>query len=231
MTRADRIFDVGVTLIIAAVFAAPFLLVLALHVVVMGRPYFHPSERMRGPKQPFVLWKLRSMRPATDDAGVSGGNKAARIPRWGRFLRASRMDELPQLWNVLRADMRLVGPRPPLRQYVDRFPHLYARVLQRPPGITGLGTLVFYRHERRLLSGCQTAAETDAVYARRCVPRKARLDLIYHGGQSPLLDAAILFWTAAALVRRRAPRLWRHRQKTEAQAQGRALWPPLGSAS
>jgi lipopolysaccharide/colanic/teichoic acid biosynthesis glycosyltransferase len=206
-----RGFDLGFTLMLAALMSLPFLCVLVVHMVVMGRPFFHPSERMRSPAQSFVLWKLRSMRPARDNAGVSGGDKAARIPRWGRFLRASRLDEVPQLWNVLRGDMRLVGPRPPLREYVDRFPSLYAQVLQRPPGITGLATLVFHRHEKRLLANCTTAAETDAVYARRCIPRKARLDLIYHRRQRLLLDVVVLFWTVQALVRRRRHRLLRGR--------------------
>ena len=97
----------------------------------------------------------------------------------GRFLRRSRLDEVPQLWNVLKGDMSFVGPRPPLRLYVERFPELYAKVLQSRPGVTGLATLVFHRHEEKLLAACRSAAETDAVYARRCVPRKARIDLIY----------------------------------------------------
>jgi lipopolysaccharide/colanic/teichoic acid biosynthesis glycosyltransferase len=223
MTRADRIFDLGVGLLLAALVTLPFLVALAIHAVVMGRPLFHASERMRSPTQPFVLWKLRSMRPAMNDAGVSGGDKAARIPRWGRFLRASRLDEVPQLWNVLRGDMRLVGPRPPLRLYVARFPGLYTLVLRRPPGITGLATLVCHRHERRLLTACETAAETDAVYARRCVPRKAHLDMIYHARQSPGLDAMMLFWTVGALVRRRRHRLWRKRHPSSVRAHCNAV--------
>lgn len=206
-----RVFDLGFALLLAALLALPFACVFAVHIVVMGRPFLHPSERMRSPQQSFVLWKLRSMLPSGDNSGVSGGDKAARIPRWGRFLRASRLDEVPQLWNVLHGDMRLVGPRPPLREYVDRFPILYAQVLQRPPGITGLAALVFHRHERRLLTACCTAAETDAVYARRCVPRKARLDMIYHRRQGLLLDVVLLFWTVQALVRRRRHRLVRGR--------------------
>jgi lipopolysaccharide/colanic/teichoic acid biosynthesis glycosyltransferase len=182
-------------------------------------------------RQSFVLWKLRSMCPATENSGVSGGDKAARIPRWGRFLRASRLDEVPQLWNVLRGDMRLVGPRPPLRQYVDRFPGLYAQVLQRPPGITGLGTLVFCRHEARLLAACRTPVETDAVYARRCVPRKARLDLIYHRRQKLRLDAMILFWTVQALAGRHRHRLLRRRPLIALQRRGIATRPVPGAAS
>lgn len=211
MTRTARAFDIGIGCAIVALVAIPFVVVLVIHMIVMRRPWFHPSERMGSPSQAFVLWKLRSMDPALGDAGVSGGDKAARIPRWGRILRASRVDELPQLWNVLRGDMRLVGPRPPLRTYVDMYPALYGKVLKVPPGLTGLATLVFHRHERDLLAACATAAQTDRVYARRCLPRKARMDLIYLCRQSLLLDLMILFWTIAALTRRRHHRLLRRR--------------------
>jgi lipopolysaccharide/colanic/teichoic acid biosynthesis glycosyltransferase len=226
MTRADRIFDLGLGMVLAALIGLPFLLVLAAHALVMGRPVLHPSERMRSPAQAFVLWKLRSMHPAGDDAGVSGGHKAARVPGWGRFLRATRLDEVPQLWNVLRGDMRLVGPRPPLRAYVDRYPELYAKVLQTPPGITGLATLVFHRHERSLLSACLTATETDAVYSRRCIPRKARMDLVYHQHRGCRLDVLIMFWTLWALTRRRRQRLVRRRGRI-GQSRVSSLFPGI----
>ncbi len=212
MTRANRAFDLVAGLVALTILALPFALIFGVHMCLMGRPFFHKSERMRGPDQAFSLWKLRSMRPLTTDAGVSGGDKAARIPPWGRWLRASRMDEVPQLWNVLRGDMRFVGPRPPLRIYVDRFPALYAKVLQVPPGVTGLASIAFHRHERRLLAPCRTATETDTVYARRCVPRKARMDLLYQRHQSVQLDLVILLWTLTALLKTRRHRLARRRR-------------------
>ncbi len=137
---------------------------------------------MQTPDRPFRLIKLRTMRSDGANGGVTGGDKAGRVSGFQRLLRRSRMDEVPQLWNVIRGDISLVGPRPPLRQYVQAYPELYARVLQSRPGITGLATLIYHRHEERLLARCRTAAETDAVYRRRCIPRKARLDLIYAGG-------------------------------------------------
>ena len=102
---------------------------------------------MKAPGVPFHLWKLRTMTVVREDSGVSGGDKAARITPVGRFLRRARLDEIPQLWNVIRGDMSFVGPRPPLRLYVERFPALYAEVLKSRPGITGLATLHFHAHE------------------------------------------------------------------------------------
>lgn len=205
VTPAKRLFDLALALVLVAVLAVPFAALLAVLLATEGRPLFYRAERMRAPGRPFRLWKLRTMRPAASDGGVSGGDKAARVTRAGRVLRASRLDEVPQLWNVLRGDMSFVGPRPPLREYVERFPDLYARVLRSRPGITGLATLVYHRAEERLLAPCRDAAETDAVYARRCVPRKARLDLIYQRNRTLCLDAVLLGRTVGRVLPRLRP--------------------------
>lgn len=208
MTPAKRALDIVLALALAAILALPFALLLAVLWAVEGRPLFYVAERMRAPGRPFRLWKLRTMRPAPADHGVSGADKASRISAMGRFLRRSRLDEIPQLWNVLKGDMSFVGPRPPLREYVERFPDLYARVLQSRPGITGLATLHFHRHEEWLLAQCHTPDQTDRIYARRCVPRKARLDLIYQRRRTLCLDLALMVETLRrVLIRRR-----RHRQ-------------------
>lgn len=179
MTPAKRILDILIAFSLLVVLLLPFSVLVLFLLITEGRPIFYLSERMKGMDQPFTLWKLRTMRVVKEDSGVSGGDKADRVTRTGRFLRRYRLDEVPQLWNVLRGDMSFVGPRPPLRLYVERFPELYAEVLQCRPGITGLATLVYHRHEARILASCRTAEETDAVYSRRCVPWKGRLDIIY----------------------------------------------------
>lgn len=203
MTPQKRLFDLGLALLLAALLALPFLLLLAVLLLREGRPLFYVSERMKAPGVPFQLWKLRTMTVARQDSGVSGGDKAARITPVGRFLRRARLDEIPQLWNVIRGDMSFVGPRPPLRLYVERFPEIYAQVLRSRPGITGLATLKFHAHEEWILKSCKTAAETDSAYSRRCVPQKARLDLIYQRHQSLCFDAALLGGTAARVLIKR----------------------------
>lgn len=202
MPRRKRLFDIFFAILLMALLALPFLVLVAVCLIRDGRPLFYASERMRAPGQPFRLWKLRTMRPDAADRGVSGGDKAARITRMGRFLRRSRLDEIPQLWNVLRGDMSFVGPRPPLRDYVERFPALYAQVLECRPGITGLASLIYHAHEEWWLAQCHTAAETDAVYSRICVPRKGRLDLIYRANWSMRLDLWIIWRTLAKLAPR-----------------------------
>ncbi len=199
MTLSKRLLDILLSSLLLIVLS-PLLLGLALAILIRdGAPVFYLSERMKTPEQAFRLWKFRTMRPDARDRGVSGGDKAGRISKTGNFLRRCRLDELPQLWNILRGDISFVGPRPPLRRYTEMFPELYAEVLRARPGVTGLATLAFHRTEERLLAPCRDADETEAVYCRRCVPRKARLDLIYARRRSLCYDLRLM---AATVVRR-----------------------------
>ena len=202
MTWRKRIFDLFFASLLVVILGPILLGLLVWLLLKEGRPLFYAAERMKTPDQPFRLWKLRTMTVVEEDQGVSGGNKAARITPTGAWLRARRLDEFPQLWNILRGDLSFVGPRPPLREYVERFPDLYAEVLKSRPGVTGLATIRFHKHEERLLSRCKTPEETDAVYCRVCVPRKARLDLIYQRYQSTCYDFDLTFQTIGNLFRR-----------------------------
>jgi lipopolysaccharide/colanic/teichoic acid biosynthesis glycosyltransferase len=202
MTWRKRLFDlffVSLLLVILSPVLIGLMLWLLWH---EGRPLFYVAERMKGVDQPFRLWKLRTMTVVNEDAGVSGGDKAARITPTGAWLRRRRLDELPQLWNILKGDLSFVGPRPPLREYVERYPDLYARVLKSRPGVTGLASIVYHKHEAALLERCRTREETDAVYTRICVPAKARLDLIYQRHQNMCFDFDLVFQTIGNLFRR-----------------------------
>ena len=205
MTPAKRIFDLLIVSILGIFLLPLILLIIVVLLRVEGRPVFYVAERMRTPDRAFGLIKFRTMRPdpaSTGVTGVTGGDKSARMSRLHRLLRRTRADELPQIWNVLRGDMTLVGPRPPLRVYVQAFPALYAQVLRCRPGVTGLASLTFHAHEERLLATCDTPEQTDAVYRRRCVPRKARLDLIYQRRRSLCFDLKLVLQTAAKPFRR-----------------------------
>jgi lipopolysaccharide/colanic/teichoic acid biosynthesis glycosyltransferase len=205
MTPSKRMFDLAVALVLGVVLLPVVAVLVVVLLVLEGRPVFYIAERMRTPDQGFGLIKLRTMRPAPPGAntGVTGGDKSARMSRLHRILRRTRADEIPQLWNVLRGDMSLVGPRPPLRIYVEAFPDLYGRVLKSRPGITGLASLRYHAVEERLLAACATPEETDGVYRRRCVPRKAALDLIYQRRRSLCWDIILVAETAARPFRHR----------------------------
>ncbi|MEW2915243.1 sugar transferase [Leisingera sp. JC11] len=202
MTWRKRIFDLFFASLLIVVLGPILLLLLLWLLWKEGRPLFYVAERMKGVDQPFMLWKLRTMTVVETDTGVSGGDKSARITRTGAWLRSKRLDEFPQLWNILRGDISFVGPRPPLRQYVEAHPELYADVLKSRPGVTGLASITYHKHEAALLARCESPQETDAVYSRLCVPMKARLDLIYQRHQSMCFDFDIVFQTIGNIFRR-----------------------------
>lgn len=199
MTFGKRVADIFFVLLFLIPLSPAILIVAVAILLLDGRPVFYVSERMKTPEQAFFLWKFRTMCPDRNDSGVSGGDKINRITRTGSFLRKYRLDELPQLWNILKGDISFVGPRPPLRRYVELFPDLYKQVLKSRPGVTGLATLAYHKTEEELLSDCQTAEETEEVYCRRCVPRKAELDLIYAENQNLCYDIKLM---TATVVRR-----------------------------
>lgn len=206
MTWRKRIFDLFFASLLVVILG-PILIWLVLYLLIKeGRPLFYVAERMKGPTTPFNLWKLRTMTVVDEDQGVSGGNKSARVTKTGDWLRRKRLDEFPQLWNILKGDLSFVGPRPPLREYVERFPDIYGEVLKSRPGVTGLATIRFHKHEDRLLSQCETPQETDDVYCRICVPRKAQLDLIYQRNQSTCYDFDLVFETIENLFTRQKRR-------------------------
>ena len=203
MSPAKRALDLVLALGLAVLLAPVLAVLLAVLALTEGRPLFYVSERMRSPTRACGLVKLRTMPTGADTVGgVTGGDKQRNLSRMHRVLRRSRADEIPQLWNVIRGDMSLVGPRPPLRRYVEDYPEIYGAVLCSRPGITGLASLVFHAHEERLLAACTTAQDTEAVYRRRCIPRKARLDLIYAARRSLCWDLALIGQTALKPFRR-----------------------------
>ena len=195
MTLPKRLFDLAIGLVLSLVLLPVFLIVATLILIKDGRPILYVSERMKTPDMGFNVYKFRTMKPSKENTGVSGGDKGDRITKYGHAFRRTRLDELPQLWNVLRGDISFVGPRPPLRQYVEQFPEIYGPVLQSRPGITGLASLKFHAHEERLLANTKTVAETDNVYKRICIPRKAALDILYQKNQTLCFDLYIMIKT------------------------------------
>ena len=213
MTLGKRLFDIVLALILLLPLSVVMMIVAVLLATFEGRPVFYVSERMRAPGQPFRLIKFRTMSKVDEDAGATGAHKAWRITRLGWFLRRTRIDELPQLFNILCGDMSFVGPRPPLREYVERFPRRYAEVLRTRPGVTGLATLIYHAHEDRIMADCHSHEATEAAYYRRCLPTKLRLDMIYQRRRNLRVDLWIIWHTIMTVLipnwqgrgRRRAP--------------------------
>lgn len=200
MTLGKRLFDIVLALILLLPLSVVMMIVAVLLAIFEGRPVFYVSERMRAPGQPFRLIKFRTMSEVDEDAGATGAHKAWRITRLGWFLRRTRIDELPQLFNILCGDMSFVGPRPPLREYVERFPRRYAEVLRTRPGVTGLATLIYHAHEDRIMADCHSHEATEAAYYRRCLPTKLRLDMIYQRRRTLALDLWIIVNTMMTVI-------------------------------
>ena len=201
MTRVKRLSDILFALILA-VPLLPIMLVTGLAILMLdGRPVFYVSERAKAPGKTFRLVKFRTMRPEVGDSGASGGHKSHRITRTGTFLRRTRLDEVPQLWNILKGDMSFVGPRPPLPVYVVRFPEIYGQVLKSRPGVTGLASIYFHQHEDFILKNCTTPEENERAYELRCIPRKAKLDLIYARNRNLCMDTWLMLATVFQRLR------------------------------
>ena len=177
----------------ALVLSIPLMFVIALAVgLSSGGPILFRQRRMGRNGMEFTLYKFRSMKAQGNDAGplitVRGDR---RITAVGSFLRRYKLDELPQLWNVLRGDMSIVGPRPKLAHHEGLF--LSAR-----PGITGAATLAF-RNEETLLAALP-ADQMDKVYEIHFKAAKARLDARYMGEATVLSDCLIVWATIVACL-------------------------------
>lgn len=137
---------------------------------------FYIQERIGKDGKPFGLYKFRTMRIGADSEGLlTVGEHDARITHVGYFLRKTKMDELPQLWNVLKGDMSLVGPRPEVRKYVDLYTDEQRKVLSVRPGITDYASIE-YVNENELLS---KAEDPDRTYIEEVMPDKIKLNMRY----------------------------------------------------
>lgn len=137
---------------------------------------FYCQQRVGKDGRMFGLYKFRSMRTGSDKKGlITVGGHDSRITRMGYFIRKYKIDELPQLWNVLKGDMSLVGPRPEVKKYVDLYTEEQRRVLSVRPGITDYASIE-YVDENEILG---KADNPDRVYVEEIMPAKIKLNMRY----------------------------------------------------
>lgn len=185
---------------IGLLLALPVLLVAAGLVAASSPgPVLFKQQRAGLGGRPFTLLKLRSMRVAPEGSQLTASGDA-RITPVGRWLRRFKLDEIPQLWNVVRGDMSLVGPRPEVPRYVDDSP-LWRQVLSARPGLTDPVTLRL-RDEEALLAGVEDA---ECFYRERLLPWKLRGYRDYLARRSWVTDLGVLGATALAVLRLRRP--------------------------
>jgi lipopolysaccharide/colanic/teichoic acid biosynthesis glycosyltransferase len=166
----------------------PFLLIVLAVFLDSPGPVLFRARRMGYRGRPFEMIKFRSMRVDSAGHAVAGAGDS-RITPVGGFLRATRLDELPQLWNVLRGQMSLVGPRPELEEFVTLHAAEYREILAVPPGITGPTQLRYAGMEPHLLS---LHADPERFYREELLPDKVKLDLEYARTRSLRVDLAVL---------------------------------------
>ncbi|MBL8001721.1 MAG: sugar transferase [Flavobacteriales bacterium] len=193
-----RAFDI-VFAFVALVILSPLLLVFTLAVAFSspGGAFFRQVRVGRNGRE-FRLLKFRSMRPGSEAKGqLTIGGRDPRITPVGYFLRRTKLDELPQLWNVLVGDMSIVGPRPEVPRYVALYTPEQRRVLSVRPGITGMASLD-YVDENDLLA---KAADPERTYIEQVMPAKLALDLRYVRERSMALDLRIIAATLKLIFR------------------------------
>ncbi len=188
LRRAFDVMCAGIGLVLLS----PLFAFIALAITLEGgSSVFYSQPRVGRGFRRFRLLKFRSMVPNSDRISPLTGPEDPRITRVGRFLRKYKLDELPQLVNVVKGEMQLVGARPELERYVGMFPTQYAVLLQDRPGITDPATLA-YRHEEQMLQ----AGRVEEQYVSRILPRKLELSLEYRQRRTFLSDLTVLFRTA-----------------------------------
>ncbi len=233
-----RPFDF-LTALLSLTLLAPLLAAIAIAIWLDDRhsPFFLARRVARGGAD-FRMIKFRTMIPDAWKSGVnSTASGDARITRIGQRLRKYKLDELPQLWNVLIGDMSLVGPRPQVRADVSLYTAEESLMLEARPGITDLASIVF-ADEGEILAG---SADPDLLYNQIVRPWKSRLILLYLERQSFLGDLQILVLTALALLSRpRALRSlsllldsWGAGEKLKSMASRASsleAWPPPGAS-
>lgn len=187
-----RIFDV-IASALGILFLAPLLLLIAVVVKAQDSgPIIFRQIRMGKGGRPFRLLKFRTMFVGAEEKGLGiTMDGDCRVTSLGRVLRKTKLDELPQLWNVLAGEMSLVGPRPELPKYVKLYTAEQRRVLEMRPGITDFATLE-YRNEEELLA---RAGDPEMFYMRSCLPAKISLNLRYASSANLWSDIQLIFRT------------------------------------
>jgi len=194
-----RTFDI-VAAFLGLLLLTPILFLAALLIKLDSKgPIFFRQERTGRGFRPFLIYKFRTM---VQDIPHKGGPITSdgdpRITRAGRFLRKTKIDELPQLINVLKGEMSFVGPRPEVRQYVELFREDYEEILKIRPGITDLASLK-YRDEEALLGH---SGNPEEEYLRRVLPDKITLAKEYLKRSSFFFDIALILKTLPKLIER-----------------------------
>lgn len=192
-----RLFDI-LSSIMVLLLLSPLFLLIALAIVLDSKgSIFFKQKRIGKDGKPFMLYKFRSMRSGADKKGlITVGSKDNRTTPVGRFLRKYKLDELPQLINILRNEMSVVGPRPEVEKYVKLYNSDQRKVLSVKPGLTDLASLA-YINENEILGLSENPEKT---YVEEIMPAKLKLNIEYIEEQSFWFDLKLIAKTLKKIV-------------------------------
>lgn len=194
---AKRIFDICFALTGIFLLSPLFILIALLIMADTGAPVFYFQQRIGLKGKVFNLVKFRTMLVGADRLGyLTIGNADKRITKTGYYLRKYKLDELPQLFNVLVGDMSFVGPRPEVSKYVKLYTRTQLRVLSIKPGLTDWASIKFF-NENELLARSE---DPEKLYVNRIMPSKIEQNLNYIDHRSLLVDIKIIFQTLKKVV-------------------------------
>jgi len=182
-----RLFDVFFSAIGLTLLAVPLALVAVAIKCSSRGPVLYRQRRIGRGGQPFWLYKFRTMRHGGRGSLITVEGDQ-RITGLGRVLRRWKVDELPQLWNVLRGELSVVGPRPEVEQFLGYYTPEQRRLLEHTPGLASLSQLV-YPHEAEMLRNCSRPEE---FYIQQLMPRKIEVDLEYEDRRTLWSDMRLL---------------------------------------
>ncbi|MGA9293728.1 MAG: sugar transferase [Ignavibacteriaceae bacterium] len=193
-----RILDILITLIGIILFFPVIIAVSLIILISSGHPVFFLQERVGKDWKIFKIIKFRTMVKNADKMGISiSSHDDFRITNIGKFLRKFKIDEIPQIFNVLLGDMSLVGPRPELLKYAEYYIDDYSEILKVKPGITDYASLDF-RNESELL---KETDNNEKIYLNKILPDKIRLYKKYLKEANLITDIKIIFSTFKVLIR------------------------------
>ena len=192
-----RIFDILVSFI-SIVLLSPILIIVAIIIKLGSKgPVLYKQLRVGLNGKPFYIYKFRTMQVNADKKGLLiTGADDPRLTRVGSFLRKIKIDEIPQLFNVLKGEMSIVGPRPEVLEYVKLYTNEQKRVLTVKPGMTDPAT-VYFRNEEKLLA---KANDKESFYIKEIMPVKLRLYLQYIDNMSLTYDIKLIFLEFFAII-------------------------------
>lgn len=192
-----RIFDIVLSLF-GLIILSPILIIISILILIdSGYPIFYLAKRIGQNETEFTIIKFRTMRRSSDDFAITISDKDPRVTSLGYLLRKFKIDEFPQLINVLIGNMSFVGPRPDVKEYKNYYKELFPKYFQLKPGITGYSS-IYFSNESQLYVNVE---DPEKVYINETIPKKVELDKKYFFNKSIITDLKIILQTLKQVLK------------------------------